>query len=97
MDPTRSIRRYVALIYELQRARRPPPGLPVAWGAAPLATAGLKRLGLVEHEPYRGAIRTPEGENAAPSTRPNNTGSGILLELGYASAAPAPLLGAPLT
>lgn len=50
--------------------------------AAPLATAELKKLGLVEHEPYRGAILTPEGENAAPSTRSNKAGSGILLELG---------------
>jgi Mn-dependent DtxR family transcriptional regulator len=50
--------------------------------AAPLARAELKKLGLVEHEPYRGAILTPEGENAAPSTRSNKAGSGILLELG---------------
>ncbi len=71
MDLTRSMRRYVGLIQELERGegRATTSRLAGRMGvAAPSATPMLKKLaalGLVEHEPYRGATLTPTGKNVA--------------------------------
>ena len=71
MGLTRSMCRYVGLIQELERdeGRATTSRLAGRLGvAAPSATAMLKKLaalGLVEHEPYRGATLTPRGKKVA--------------------------------
>ena len=67
---SRSVQDYVKELYKLQLdGRASTSGLAERMGVAPAsATAMLKKLaglGLVEHEPYKGASLTPAGERAA--------------------------------